>query len=228
MRRKPSHVVSPSSAKALGGSGVEGAGSPRPDAAATWAEPRGAPGWLYGLLALLVGWGLVYVAKYGADPGGKAGWFPQQVYDPFGSYAALVLAQPPPEVSPLTQGRRLYERNCQPCHLANGAGVAGQFPPLAGSEWVLEPGPGRLIRLLLHGLEGPITVQGERYDNPMFAFRDLLNDEEVAAVLTFVRSQWGNAAPAVSPQQVQRVRAATAERDTAWTEPELQAIPPNE
>lgn len=203
----------------------QGAAPTPAGSAGSWAEARRAPGWLYGLLAGLVSWGVVYVAKHGGDPGGRAGWCPRQVYDPFGSYAALVSAQPPPEVNPLTQGRRLYERNCQPCHLPNGAGVAGQFPPLAGSEWVLEPSAGRLIRLVLHGLEGPITVKGERFDNTMFAFRDLLNDEDLAAVLTFVRSQWGNAAPPVTAPQVQRVRAATADRDSAWTEPELEAIP---
>jgi len=183
------------------------------------------PAWLYGLLAGLVIWAMVYVARHGADVGGQAGPFPSQVYDPFDSYAALVAAQPPPEVSPVIKGRLLYERNCQPCHLPNGRGVPGQFPPLAGAEWVQEQTPGRLIRLVLHGLSGPITVKGERFDNVMFGFRDLLNDEQVAAVLSFIRSQWGNAAPAVTPQQVQRVRAATADRDLPWTESELAAIP---
>src|SRR5690606_29517374 len=100
---------------------------------------------------------------------------------------------------------------CAACHQQNGQGMAGSWPPLVGSEWLLN-NPEVPIRIVLHGLEGPITVKGQAYDNIMQAWADQLNDEQIAAVLTYARSSWGNNAPAVTAEQVAAVREATQDQ----------------
>ena len=109
------------------------------------------------------------------------------------------------------QGAEIYSReaHCGTCHQPNGAGLpAAGFPPLAGSEWVLEDEE-RLIKLTLKGLIGPITVKGVEYPGqvPMTPFEYLLKDEEIAAVLTYTRNSFGNKASAITAEQVARVRA---------------------
>ena len=116
---------------------------------------------------------------------------------------------------------------CAVCHGPEGRGLEGQFPPLAGSEWVLAPGPNRLIRIALNGLAGPIKVLGRDFNSAEPAWRDVLSDEEIAAVLTYVRTngKWGNTAAPVFPAQVKAIREATRSRTGPWTAAELQAIP---
>jgi mono/diheme cytochrome c family protein len=106
------------------------------------------------------------------------------------------------------------------CHQANGKGIPGTFPPLDGTEWVRAE-KGRLIRIVLHGMMGPATVQGVRYNGAMPPWGTFLNDEEAAAVLTYVRTAWSNRADAVTPQEVAAVRAATKDRKNPWTHAEL-------
>ncbi|MFC7339070.1 PVC-type heme-binding CxxCH protein [Haloferula chungangensis] len=125
------------------------------------------------------------------------------------------------------KGAEVYHRDahCVTCHQPNGEGLAPAYPPLAGSEWV-QGSDERLIKLTLHGLWGPITVKGKHYGPeggvpPMTRFAELLNDEEVAAVLTYVRNSWGNEGPAVQPDAVEKVRAAHSKRNTFWSPEEL-------
>ncbi len=121
-------------------------------------------------------------------------------------------------------GEEIYGR-CMACHQATGAGMPGAFPPLAGSEWVTGPSS-RPIAILLHGLQGEITVKGEKYNSMMMAYGTNvpMSDDEVAAVLTYVRSSFGNSAPAVTPAEVAKVRAATASRTTPMTQKDLEAL----
>ncbi len=107
-------------------------------------------------------------------------------------------------------GARTYTSNCQTCHQADGLGREGVYPPLAGTEWVTGD-EGRLIRLLLNGMRGPITVAGVEYNNIMTPHGQL-NDDQIAAVLTHVRSSFGNASSAVTPDDVAAVRAANTQR----------------
>lgn len=132
------------------------------------------------------------------------------------------------KVDPLVQGKKLYNTVCLACHQANGQGMPGVYPPLAGSEWVTGSEE-RAIRILLHGLTGPITVKGTTYNSAMPAIGPgsgyNFNDEKIAAVLTYVRQEWGNSAPAITPEKVKEVRTgAAAGRTTPWTAAELEAI----
>lgn len=123
-----------------------------------------------------------------------------------------------------TSGEALYVR-CSACHQANGMGVPGAFPPLAVSEWVNGPAS-RPIAILLHGLQGEITVKGATYNSAMMPYGTSvpMSDDEVAAVLTYVRSTFGNSAPPVSASEVAKVRAATASRTTPLTQKDLEAL----
>jgi len=89
------------------------------------------------------------------------------------------------------------------------------FPPLAGSNWV----NGRdttVIQIVLHGIQGSLTVNGVKYNGAMPTFGAQLSDAEIAAVLTHVRGDWGNKAGAIGAQQVTAQRAATAQRNEPW------------
>lgn len=108
-------------------------------------------------------------------------------------------------------GAAVFASRCVACHQANGAGLPGVFPPLAGSEWVTGKET-TLIALVLHGAGGPLTVKGRTYNGAMPAFGAQLPDAELAAVLTHVRSQWGNSAAPVTANSVAAVRKETAAR----------------
>ena len=102
-------------------------------------------------------------------------------------------------------GAEVYQEVCINCHLANGEGVSGAFPPLAGSEWLAKDNS-VVIRIILHGLMGKIEVRGKTYTNVMAAWGGQLNDDEVADVITYIRSSWGNDWPPVTAEEVAAVR----------------------
>ena len=161
----------------------------------------------------------------------NAGGFDAKVYEPFASLDMVKAIQPKGNVDPrFEKGRNGYRMYCSPCHQNNGAGSPGQFPPLAGSDWVNTEGPNRLTRLVLHGLTGPIVVSGQNWNPPaqMPPWGDVItDDEELACVLTYIRgeSEWGNSASPVTAEQVEAVRAESAGRSAPWTQPELFETP---
>ncbi|MCB1279370.1 c-type cytochrome [Prosthecobacter sp.] len=111
---------------------------------------------------------------------------------------------------------------CGGCHQGNGGGLPGQFPPLANSEFVVG-GTERLIRIVQHGLTGPVTVNGQGFNTPggMQPFGAAMSSEDLANVLTFVRNSWGNEAPMITKEMVQKVRDEE-KRTAQWTVPELE------
>ncbi len=116
---------------------------------------------------------------------------------------------------------------CFTCHQPNGQGLAGQFPPLAGSDWVLGDKE-RLIKISIHGLMGEIEVNGVKYNNvmaPPGIPPGSLTDQQIADVLTYVRNDWGNSASAVTPLEVAGVRSKIKDRAPMqmWTSAELHA-----
>jgi nitrite reductase (NO-forming) len=102
-------------------------------------------------------------------------------------------------------GQRIFEQNCMACHQSEGQGIAGVFPPLAGSDYLLSK-PERAISVLLKGLSGAITVSGTDYNGVMPAVQ--LSDEKIANVLTYVLNSWNNNGGEISPNQVAETRAA--------------------
>ena len=124
-------------------------------------------------------------------------------------------------------GERLYTMACLSCHQPEGKGLPGVYPPLAGSEWVSGKDTSALIKIVLHGLKGPVKVAGQEYgvfENsvPMPPMGGL-GDQEIADVLSYLRSSFGHQESSVSPDEVRAVRAATSEREEPWTVDELPA-----
>jgi putative membrane-bound dehydrogenase-like protein len=127
-----------------------------------------------------------------------------------------------PRAAP-SRGEVVYEMACLPCHQPGGKGLPGVYPPLTGSEWV-RGDTARLIKILLHGLDGKITVAGQDFGSPNAVPMPSLGgltDEQIADVLTFVRKEFGAEASAVSADEVKKVRAATAHRVEPWMAEEL-------
>ena len=107
------------------------------------------------------------------------------------------------------RGRALYGEYCLSCHQADGTGVPGLYPPVTPNEWISgEKDP--LIRLMIEGLSGPIEVNGEPYSFEMAA-HDYLSDQEIADILTFLRSSFGNSSGPVTPEDVSIVRKSLTE-----------------
>jgi mono/diheme cytochrome c family protein len=193
------------------------------------AEPKAGqvavPVWLIVLFFLLLYWGMVYFDR-------SSGWFNAHVYAPYGSIQQVEAYQPVSGSQGLAQlGLQVYNKpTCVACHQANGKGLPGQFPPLVQSDWVLEPEPGRVIRIVLDGFGGPMQANGQSYNGAMVPWKDALTDEEIAAVLTYVRQnpEWGNKAPAVTPERVKAVREKVKDRKQPWTQEELQKIAPTD
>ena len=135
------------------------------------------------------------------------------------------LAGARPVAGAKVDGAALFSAACVACHQANGAGLPGVFPPLAGSEWVAGKET-TMAAIVLHGIAGSITVKGSNYAGAMPAFKDQFSDEQLAAVLTHVRSQWGNAASPIRAATVATVREQLKARTTPFAGgAELQALP---
>ena len=116
-------------------------------------------------------------------------------------------------------GRIQFQSYCAACHQYDGQGM-GDAPPLAGSPWVTGP-ENRLIRIVLHGVRGPMEVQGKTYDQEMPGFGQILSDSDVASLLSFVRRRFGAPGESIAPAAVSRVRAANQSRTAYWSAREL-------
>lgn len=169
------------------------------------------PVWLLLLFLALAGWSGYYLAA-------QSGGFKPDVYDENWSGAPQVQQKKAERQDPMVLGKQVFN-NCMQCHQENGQGVPGAFPPLAGSEWVLGS-PDTLARIVLHGVQGQLQVKGGTYNGEMPAWEQL-KDEQLAAVLTYVRASFGNNASAVEPELIAAVRKQSASHTQHWTAAEL-------
>jgi mono/diheme cytochrome c family protein len=129
------------------------------------------------------------------------------------------------ELSQADRGKKIFSANCATCHQASGLGVAGQYPPLAGSEYVLG-GTKRLGMIVLKGLQGPLTVKGAQYGTAVMQPWDkTLTDAKIADVLTYIRQDWGNKAGPVSPAGIAALRKELGGHPDSYTEADLKAVP---
>jgi nitrite reductase (NO-forming) len=132
-----------------------------------------------------------------------------EVYMPEGVGARVTeqLAKAPPaakdKVERIKAGEGVFANNCQACHQANGAGVPDAFPPLAKSDY-LNADKARAIQAVTGGLEGKLTVNGATFNGVMPAWD--LPDEDIANVMTYIYSKWGNSGLEVRPAEVQAIR----------------------
>ena len=193
-------------------------------AAERWKAEDGARYRMLPLGLILVFSGLVliganYLNRY-------SGRFSPDVYNENGLPGKAGAA--PKALDPVALGRRQFQTACATCHQATGLGVAGVYPPLAGSEWA-NGAEDRLVRLVLYGLTGPVRVKGVDFPGAvaMPAFSQDADgykwrDDQIAAVLTYVRQEWGNQAPPITTETVTKIRTSLAPRKP-WTAAELEA-----
>ena len=123
----------------------------------------------------------------------------------------------------VTKGKALYLGSCSAWHQPNGQGLEGIAPPLAGTQWPNESEE-RLARIVLHGLRGSITVADKEYNLEMPAL-GFFNDQDIAAILTYIRAAWGKPAGSVSQETIGKIRTQTRERTDSWTVEELLGSP---
>lgn len=188
------------------------------------AEPTvrrsGFPVLVLAALSVVLYWGGMYVIDFGGEADAR-------VHYPYRSFKQIDDYQPKDAAAAAAaKGALVYSRICLACHQADGNGSRSQnAPPLAGSEWVAAKDPSRIIRIVFFGLSGPIKVKGEDWGaGQMLAWKDTLTDEDIAHVLTYVRSSWGNKAPAVKPEQVAKIRKETADHQGYMTVPDLEKV----
>ena len=165
------------------------------------------------LFAALCFWGGVYLIQYG-------GHFHKDAYTfDYNPYAEVAVVQ----VSFYDRGAKIYNSQCSAWHQATGLGIAGAFPPLAGSGWVTDHQES-LVRILINGLNGPIEVAGRLYNGNMPAFGPNglnLKPVEIASVLTYIRQSWGNQASDVTEATMVAYMDQYSSRGTPWTAEEV-------
>jgi mono/diheme cytochrome c family protein len=175
------------------------------------------PIWLVGLVGLGIFWAGAYLFSF-------SGGFKSDVFDFQPKFGVTAGAGGPPD--PKVVGKALFSANCITCHQATGLGVPGQYPPLAGSEVEIGDATNQLIAIVLKGLQGPVVIEGKPFNNAMQAWEGQYTDSQLASILTYVRSDWGNNAPPISADMVKQIRAEFKDRKEQWTWPEVQKIPP--
>jgi mono/diheme cytochrome c family protein len=179
------------------------------------AESSGpVPVWTWVLFAIVGAWAAWYGIEYFATPADFART------PTFAANPAIARAQAPAvALAPSTStaqknvagfdyedlGSQVYAANCASCHGAEGAGVPGTFPSLAGDRVVNDGDPHEHITIVLHGLAGK-TVDGTHFSAQMPAFAGQLDDRQIAAAIDHERSSWGNHGPLVTPSQVKAAR----------------------
>ena len=189
------------------------------------ADVTPVPLWVTLLCGAAVCWAGAYVGMF-------HGGFNSNVYNEFESSPAVLFPQPPRasaktaivEDDMIAIGKGVYSGNCVACHQPSGLGQPGAIPPLAGSEWVMG-NEKRLAMLMLKGLMGPIKVKGAPYNGVMPPWEAALNDKKIAAVLTYVRQEWGNKAGPVTPAQITTARKEFSAKKVSWNEAEIMQVP---
>ncbi len=181
--------------------------------------------WLIAVYGLAVFFGGAYLGRYAGNWSGDGldylGNAPRVATRP----GAGASAEQAAELTPAEKGKKIFSANCATCHQANGLGVAGQYPPLAGSE-IVNGGARRPVMIVLKGLQGPLTVKGQHYGSAvMQPWEKTLTDQKISDVLTYVRHEWGNTAGPVSVEGVAAMRKELAGRAESWTEPDVLAVP---
>lgn len=187
------------------------------------------PLWLTGVCAFATAWAAAYLGIFN-------GGFSGTVYNEYDSSPAVLFPLPAKQgaavattqavENPVEQGKQVFNSVCAACHQSSGMGLAGQFPPLKGSDWV-QGSEKRLVGILLKGLQGSVSINGQPFATAavMPAWETQLSPKKIAAVACYIRQEWGNHAPQISEAQVKSAKEAFSDHPASWTEAELLKIP---
>ncbi len=171
------------------------------------------------LFSGLIFFGGTYLGRF-------SGHFHPKVYNEYAMPPKAGEVAAAPAVDPIVLGKAVYAQVCASCHQPNGMGLPPAFPPLAASEWVASEE--RAIRIVLYGLEGPIKVKGVDYNGVMPAAGPgsgfNLSPEKIAAVLTYIRQEWGNTSGPVTAAKVAEIKGKEGNR-AAMKVAELEKLP---
>ncbi len=164
---------------------------------------RPLPWFLVMFLGAMAMWGAFYIY---ITPSGEA--------SAYGDQRSVATLRPAVVVAggaaATADGKQIFAGKCSACHQATGAGLSGVFPPLVASEWVL--GDDKvLINILLHGVNGEMVVKGNTYNGAMPAWKSM-SDDDLAAVMTYIRTDWGNQGTPITAKAVQAQREATKDQ----------------
>ena len=177
------------------------------------------PIWIIVFTLILLFVGGIYFDRH-------SGWFNPQLYGSFSSTEQLESYQPKSgAAAALAHGKVVYEAVCGICHGPDGKGKPGQAPALAGSEWVLAKGVNRLAHIPLLGVSGAIKVEGQDWNSNMAAMGAALPDEDLAGVLSYIRSAWGNKAGAVTADDIKKIRAEMGKSIQPMSGDQMMSLP---
>lgn len=184
------------------------------------------PLWLMMVFGLVLCWGSYYLGSY-------SGGFSGSVFNEQSGAGAAVsrgatagggeTATAAVAETQVEAGKKVFA-NCAACHQATGMGLPPAFPPLVQSEFVLGS-PKRLAMIVLKGLQGPVKVKGMTFVGAMPFWEKSLTDRNIAAVLTYIRQEWGNKAGPVTEEQIAAARKEFKDRAEPWTEADILAVP---
>ena len=172
------------------------------------------PWWFWACAVLALVFGGFYLGRYTGVFAGESA-----VHAPYTPEQMMAAGAGGSGAQKTVNGAAVFAGTCAACHQATGLGTPGMFPPLAGSEYV-NGDAARMIRLVLHGLSGPVTVKGSTFNGQMPPWKQL-SDAELAAVISYVRTSWGNTGGAVAASDIAAERTATSSRTGPWTIGEL-------
>ncbi|MEH6560894.1 MAG: cytochrome c [Marinobacter sp.] len=192
---------------------------------------RAAPKFVFAWIAILIVWGVGYYAwqigkpMLGGDSRTPVATEPSTSEPESSNTAASEDAGASSTASAEVagvDGKALFSAHCSSCHQATGQGIPGAFPPLTGSKW-LQADPNIPIAIVHDGLQGEIEVAGNTFQGMMPPLGGQLSDAEIAAVLTYARSEWGNTASEVSPEAVAKHKERFGDRGS-WSAKELTEV----
>ncbi|PYK45258.1 MAG: hypothetical protein DME46_04825 [Verrucomicrobia bacterium] len=183
--------------------------------------------WLIGIYALAIFFGGAYLGRFSGSFSGDSldpGSVPTKSHGPGPGGAGQQQQQ---ELSPAERGKKVFMANCAVCHQASGQGSQSQgYPPLAGSE-ITNGGSRRAAMVVMKGLQGPITVKGQKFGSAVMQPWETLGDQKVADVLTYERQEWGNHGGPVTKEQIAALRKELANHPASFTEPDLESVAPD-
>ena len=180
--------------------------------------------WLIAVYGLAIFAGGAYLGRYSGNFSGDSldiAYIPLKKTGPGGGPGGVTEAP----LTPHDRGKKIFSANCQTCHQANGEGVPGQYPPLAGSEFT-NGGSRRMAMIVLKGLQGPVKVKGQQFGSAVMQPWDkTLTDQKIADVMTYERSEWGNHASPVTAEQIAALRKELASHPESYSEQDVLAAP---
>ena len=180
--------------------------------------------WLIAVYGLAIFAGGAYLGRYSGNFSGD-GLDPMMGPPPSKKGGAAQGPQEQVELTPFERGKKVFAANCQTCHQANGQGVPGQYPPLAGSEFT-NGGSRRMAMIVLKGLQGPVKVKGQEFGSAVMQPWDkTLTDQRIADVMTYERSDWGNKASPVTAEQIAALRKELASHPESFVEKDILGAP---